>query len=142
MIADSLGSLGCNIYRMLVVDLLHEFELGVFKTVFRHLLRLLYAIDPSKVPILNHRYAVVISSNNYTIKTLVKISPDTTIWKGFNSLIPPKCCRSSSVRSSTLRGHSPGMIPFVIWCATHINRSIPSVQFLPSKICFLLNMTM
>ena len=62
MIADSLGSLGCNIYRMLVVDLLHEFELGVFKAVFRHLLRLLYAIDPSKVPILNHQYEAIIIS--------------------------------------------------------------------------------
>ena len=27
------------------MDLLHEFELGVFKSVFRHLLRLLYAIN-------------------------------------------------------------------------------------------------
>ena len=28
---------------MLVVDLLHEFELGVWKTLFAHLIRLLYA---------------------------------------------------------------------------------------------------
>ena len=28
---------------MLVVDLLHEFELGVWKTLFIHLIRLLYA---------------------------------------------------------------------------------------------------
>ena len=28
---------------MLVVDLLHEFELGVWKTLFTHLIRLLYA---------------------------------------------------------------------------------------------------
>jgi hypothetical protein len=31
---------------MLVVDLLHEFELGVWKTVFKHLLRLLHAAAP------------------------------------------------------------------------------------------------
>lgn len=31
--------------QMLVVDLLHEFELGVWKTVFSHLIRLLYAAD-------------------------------------------------------------------------------------------------
>ncbi|KAG6818921.1 hypothetical protein H0H93_000270 [Arthromyces matolae] len=31
---------------MLVVDLLHEFELGVWKTTFRHLIRILYAASP------------------------------------------------------------------------------------------------
>ena len=41
--ADILGPLGFNIYRALMVDLLHEFELGIFKSVFRHLLHLLHA---------------------------------------------------------------------------------------------------
>ena len=42
---------------MLVVDLLHEFELGVWKATFTHLIRILYAIDPkgSLVEILNER---------------------------------------------------------------------------------------
>jgi hypothetical protein len=31
---------------MLVVDLLHEFELGVWKAIFIHLLRILYAEAP------------------------------------------------------------------------------------------------
>ena len=30
---------------MLVVDLLHEFELGVWKALFTHLIRVLYAAD-------------------------------------------------------------------------------------------------
>ena len=38
-----------------MVDLLHEFELGIFKSVFKHLLRILYAIDPRVVSILNDR---------------------------------------------------------------------------------------
>lgn len=29
--------------KMLVVDLLHKFELGVWKALFKHLIRLLYA---------------------------------------------------------------------------------------------------
>ncbi len=29
---------------MLVVDLLHEFELGVWKALFTHLIRVLYAV--------------------------------------------------------------------------------------------------
>ncbi|KAF8834345.1 hypothetical protein BDN67DRAFT_992684 [Paxillus ammoniavirescens] len=36
--SDRLGHLGFNFYLMLVVDLLHEFELGVWKAIFIHLL--------------------------------------------------------------------------------------------------------
>jgi hypothetical protein len=32
---------------MLVVDLMHKFELGVWKAVFTHLVRLLYAAAPA-----------------------------------------------------------------------------------------------
>ncbi|KAH7917181.1 hypothetical protein BV22DRAFT_1052620, partial [Leucogyrophana mollusca] len=38
-----LGSLGFNLFFMLVVDLLHEFELGVWKALFTHLIRILSA---------------------------------------------------------------------------------------------------
>jgi hypothetical protein len=31
---------------MLVVDMLHEFELGVWKALFTHLIRILYAEKP------------------------------------------------------------------------------------------------
>ena len=31
---------------MLVVDLLHEFELGIWKALFSHLIRVLYAAAP------------------------------------------------------------------------------------------------
>jgi len=44
---------------MLAVDMMHEFELGVWKTLFTHLLRVLYAAPgPSGVLIdaLNERY--------------------------------------------------------------------------------------
>lgn len=49
---------------MLVVDLLHEFELGVWKTLFTHLIRLLHAasrgsddlvIELDKRKVVNHR---------------------------------------------------------------------------------------
>ncbi|KAL1658479.1 hypothetical protein GGF50DRAFT_67162 [Schizophyllum commune] len=35
-----------NPSEMLVVDLMHEFELGVWKAIFTHLIRILYAADP------------------------------------------------------------------------------------------------
>ena len=34
---------GFNFYPMLVVDLLHEFELGIWKAVLTHLIQILYA---------------------------------------------------------------------------------------------------
>jgi len=41
---------------MFVVDLLHEFELGVWKAIFTHLLRLLYAQGGNGIQKLNERY--------------------------------------------------------------------------------------
>ena len=42
---------------MLVVDLMHEFELGVWKALFIHLLRMLNAADKALVHELDRRYA-------------------------------------------------------------------------------------
>lgn len=44
--------------KMLVVDLMHEFELGVWKMLFTHLIRLLYASPDgaARVELLNERY--------------------------------------------------------------------------------------
>ena len=43
---------------MLVVDFMHEFELGVWKALFVHLIRILYAAAPGGqlVAILDERY--------------------------------------------------------------------------------------
>jgi hypothetical protein len=40
---------------MLVVDLLHEFELGVWKAVLTHLLRILYANGSNSIQDFNKR---------------------------------------------------------------------------------------
>ncbi|KAF9043137.1 hypothetical protein BJ165DRAFT_1348322 [Panaeolus papilionaceus] len=44
---DRLG-IEFNPSKMLVVDLLHEFELGVWKSIFSHLVRILFAADSSE----------------------------------------------------------------------------------------------
>ena len=46
---------------MFVVELLHEFELGVWKAVFTHLLRLLYSQGADGIQLLNKRYIQSIS---------------------------------------------------------------------------------
>ena len=42
MFTERLGN-DFNLHQMLVVDFMHEFELGVWKNLFTHLIRLLYA---------------------------------------------------------------------------------------------------
>jgi hypothetical protein len=47
-----------NLFVMLVVDLLHEFELGVWKALFIHLVRILNAVSPGLVNELDRRCVV------------------------------------------------------------------------------------
>lgn len=47
---------------MFVPDLLHEFELGVWKAVFTHLIRILYAAGNNGIQKLNWRYVLGIYS--------------------------------------------------------------------------------
>lgn len=45
---------------MFTVDLLHEFELGVWKATFTHLICILFAAGENALQTLNIRYAMVI----------------------------------------------------------------------------------
>lgn len=54
--SEKLSPFGFNLYVMLVVDLLHEFELGVWKAIFTHLLRILHAFGNDTLQELNRRY--------------------------------------------------------------------------------------
>jgi hypothetical protein len=43
-------------FKMLVVDIMHEFELGVWKALFIHLLRILESVDKALIHELDRRY--------------------------------------------------------------------------------------
>lgn len=47
--SERLGCLGFDLFFMLVVDLMHEFELGVWKALFTHLIRILSAAGAGDV---------------------------------------------------------------------------------------------
>ena len=53
--SEKLGPHGFDFYSLFVPDLLHEFELGVWKAVFTHLMRLLYACGGDGIQVLNER---------------------------------------------------------------------------------------
>ena len=48
---------GLNVYALLTVDLLHEVELGVWKALFTHIIRILTAYSPNAVSEFDKRYA-------------------------------------------------------------------------------------
>lgn len=53
--SDRLEKYGLNFHSLFVVDLLHEFELGVWKATFTHLLRILHAQGGNSIQTLNKR---------------------------------------------------------------------------------------
>ena len=53
--SDKLSAFGFNLFLMLVVDLLHEFELGMWKAIFIHLLRILDSFKDGKLHELDRR---------------------------------------------------------------------------------------
>ena len=66
---------------MLVVDLLHEFELGVWKALFIHLLRILEAWDKKLIVELDRRYAIWLHKYLVHItKRHSKIPTSTNFW--------------------------------------------------------------
>lgn len=58
MFVQKLGPFGLDPFRMLTVDFMHECELGTWKALFLHLIRLLYAIPGGSqlVATLDERY--------------------------------------------------------------------------------------
>ncbi len=47
--------MGSNFYEIFVPDLMHEFELGVWKGIFNHILRILIAEGKDRVSLFNER---------------------------------------------------------------------------------------
>ncbi|KAJ7210726.1 hypothetical protein GGX14DRAFT_363047 [Mycena pura] len=66
--SDRLSKFSFNPFRMLVPDFMHEFELGVFKAFFIHLLRILQAHSPSSLIQLDTRFRLVPSFGRWTIR--------------------------------------------------------------------------
>jgi hypothetical protein len=56
--SKKMAPLGFNLFVMLIVDLMHEFELGVWRALLIHLLRILHAADQAMVHELDHRWVV------------------------------------------------------------------------------------
>ncbi|KAI0069724.1 hypothetical protein K474DRAFT_1713979 [Panus rudis PR-1116 ss-1] len=65
--SEKLSDFGFNLFTMLVVDLMHEFELGVWKAIFMHLIRILISVGGNVVQEFNSRYRQVPAFGRSTI---------------------------------------------------------------------------
>ncbi|KAK7680031.1 hypothetical protein QCA50_016977 [Cerrena zonata] len=65
---DHLAGLGVNIFALFTVDFLHEVELGVWKALFIHLIRMLFALGGDLIQHLNERYRSMPSFCRSTIR--------------------------------------------------------------------------
>ncbi|KAH7904490.1 hypothetical protein BJ138DRAFT_1019091 [Hygrophoropsis aurantiaca] len=74
--SEKLTPLGINIFLMFVVDLLHEVEIGVWKTLFVHLLRILEACNTGLLHELDQRYRQVPTFGKSTIRRFSRNSSE------------------------------------------------------------------
>ncbi|KAI0310371.1 hypothetical protein OF83DRAFT_1070654, partial [Amylostereum chailletii] len=70
--SSRLGHLGFNINTILTPDILHDFELGVWKSLFIHLLRLVEYHSPEYLHELDRRYRVIPVFGSDTIRKFSK----------------------------------------------------------------------
>ncbi|KAF9238706.1 hypothetical protein BU15DRAFT_47464, partial [Melanogaster broomeanus] len=65
--SEWLSHVGFDFFAMLVVDLLHEFKLGIWKAVFTHLLRILDSLKGDVLSELDRRYHQIPTFGHDTI---------------------------------------------------------------------------
>ena len=77
--SDRLSGLGFSLFCMLVVDLMHEFELGIWKALFTHLIRILSAasVGDALVNELDRRYRMVPTFGRDTIRKFASNTLET-----------------------------------------------------------------
>lgn len=68
---------------------MHDFEIGVFKMVFAHLIRILYSVGPEKVHELNKRQAFPKVPHCSMLMWDAQVPSHSNIWSRYN----PKVCR-------------------------------------------------
>jgi hypothetical protein len=95
---------------MLVVDLLHEFELGVWKALFTHLIRILHAAAShgSLVAELDRRYVNFTVSYRELISCYNQVSSRADIWLKHNQAFCNECLGNEEACSARFRGPIAG----------------------------------
>ena len=87
----------------MVVDLMHEFELGVWKTLFTHLIQILHAASSHSgtlTDILNARYAKPNSMEGIVLMLRKQIPSSSNFWSVYNTMLSQQCLRDEETCSA------------------------------------------
>lgn len=74
--AASIIPFNFNFFSMFVVDLMHEFELGVWKAIFIHLIRIIFSLGNGAMQEFNNRY--VFSHTSRAMFSLTRVDHQLT----------------------------------------------------------------
>ncbi len=125
------GEFGKNVYDMFVPDLLHEFELGVWKATFAHLIRLLIAVGGSTVHELDERCELAAIQYIRNLIPCQQVRNDQNLRQGHDSAIQWECVRHEEAGRSRLRGpaHRKSLKPLAFPVAeVAVQCSIPAFE--------------
>ena len=123
---SSLATFNFNIFPLLVVDLMHEFELGVWKSVLTHLLQILYSCGADTVAEFDHRYAFHRRSHphrlqdipTFGVDTIRKFANDVSAMRklaarDFEDILQVSIQRSKPISNNRLTDHPQCIIPAI-----------------------------
>ncbi|KAI9058875.1 hypothetical protein FKP32DRAFT_1581209, partial [Trametes sanguinea] len=108
--SERLGPWLPNFHSLFVPDFLHEWELGVWKNLMTHLIRILHAEGGSAVREFNSRYAMgsMTSSSFIPDARHAQISPGAGLWERYYTPYVEQCLRNEADGCARFRGRSPG----------------------------------
>lgn len=102
-----LSGFGFNLFSIFLVDFMHEFELGVWKKTFVHILRILECVDGA-INESDRRYNHCFLNRYWSHCIISKISTCANLWPWFNPEIYGSCFPVKEIRCTRLRKYSPG----------------------------------
>ena len=112
---------------MLVVDLLHEIELGVWKVIFTHLLRLLDAAKQGMVHELDHQSASLTGLYFSFGWYHIQLPPSAYIWLGYHLTLLLQFFQDAENGSERFQGSFTGMVTSFVLSLFSWSCSVPSL---------------
>ena len=122
---------------MVVVDFMHEWELGVWKALLIHLIHLLMAPNVAKVHQLDFRFVWSHPIFNSVILMVSQISEHPSFWERHYSEISFQCFKLNETCCSWLWRYSSGNKPYVMKWDIEL-KVFDSVLFQHFKVSFWL----
>lgn len=117
--SDKLLPLGFNHFQMFIVDLMHEFELGVWKSLFIHLLHMLDAFDNRLLNELDHQYEqfwlIFLCTHTSIGCVAYQLLTSAYIWKWYHLEILHQRLWVEKISGSWLRRSSTGKLGFYFY---------------------------